>query len=125
MSLKGKRAISTNTLHRLAGDIETAISLLTQQNGHGGCNTQAVRKLLDVYDCLRGQLSSGSSDDEKDDQKDAIQKQQMVLELVIKVLESWAEAQGLSLISSQQLHSPSAERNEHVRMLFQEIGKFR
>ncbi len=125
MSLKGKRAISTNTLHRLAGDIETAISLLTQQNGQGGCNTQAVRKLLDVYDCLRGQLSSGSSDDEKDDQKDAIQKQQMVLELVIKVLESWAEAQGLSLISSQQLHSPSAERNEHVRMLFQEIGKFR
>lgn len=118
-----KRTISTNTLHRLADDIETAISLMTKQNGMGGCNTQAVRKLLDVCDYLRGQLSSGSSDDKEDNWKGAVQKHQMLLELVIEVLKSLAEAQGLSLISSQQLYSPSAERNEHVRMLLQEIRK--
>lgn len=63
MPCECKRTISTNTLHRLADNIETAISLMTKQNGKGGCNTQAVRKLLDVCDFLRGQLSSGSSDD--------------------------------------------------------------
>ena len=46
----------------LADEIETAIGLLlTKQNGLGGCNTQAVRKLLDVCDALRAQSSSGSS----------------------------------------------------------------
>lgn len=63
MSRECKRTISTNTLHQLADDIETAISLMTKQNGKGGCNTQAVRKLLDVCDFLRGQSSSGSSAD--------------------------------------------------------------
>lgn len=62
MSCECKRTISTNTLHLLADDIETAISLMTKQNGQGGCNTQAVRKLLDVCDYLRGQPSPGSSD---------------------------------------------------------------
>ena len=123
MSCECKRTISTNTLHRLADDIETAISLMTKQNDQGGCNTQAVRKLLDVCDYLRGQPPSGSSEDKADDWKMAIRKHQMVLELVIEVLKSLAEAQGLSLISSQQLYSPSAERNEHVRVLFQEIRK--
>lgn len=46
----------------LADEIETTIGLLlTKQNGMGGCNTQAVRKLLDVCDALRAQSSSGSS----------------------------------------------------------------
>lgn len=123
MSRANTREIAVDTLHMLADDIETAISLMTKQNGKGGCNTQAVRKLLDVCDYLRGQLSSGSSDDKEDDWKGAVQKHQMLLELVIEVLKSLAEAQGLSLISSQQLYSPSAERNEHVRVLFQEIRK--
>ena len=61
MSRANTREITVDTLHMLADDIETAISLMTKQNGKGGCNTQAVRKLLDVCDYLRGQSSSGSS----------------------------------------------------------------
>ncbi len=61
MSRANTREIEVCTLHMLADDIETAISLMTKQNGQGGCNTQAVRKLLDVCDYLRGQSSSGSS----------------------------------------------------------------
>ncbi len=61
MSRANTREITVDTLHMLADDIETAISLMTKQNGQGGCNTQAVRKLLDVCDYLRGQSSSGSS----------------------------------------------------------------
>lgn len=61
MSRANAREIDVSTLHMLADDIETAISLMTKQNGKGGCNTQAVRKLLDVCDFLRDQSSSGSS----------------------------------------------------------------
>ena len=45
------------------------------------------------------------------------------LALIFEILASWAESEGLSLLSSQQLHSPSAQRNEKVRMLLQEIRK--
>lgn len=53
--------------------------------------------------------------------KKELQKHSLVLELILEVLESWAEADGVSLISSQQLHSPSSERNEKVRVLLQKI----
>ncbi len=56
-----------------------------------------------------------------DDLQNEFQKIWKVLELILEILESYAEAEGLSLISSQQLHSPSAERNEKVRMLLQQI----
>lgn len=53
--------------------------------------------------------------------KKEFQKHTLVLELILEILETWAETEGISLISSQQLHSPSAERNEKVRMLLQKI----
>lgn len=55
--------------------------------------------------------------------KKELQKHALVLELILEVLETWAETEGVSLISSQQLHSPTAERNEKVRVLIQEIRK--
>lgn len=56
-----------------------------------------------------------------DETKKEFQKHTLVLELILEILETWAETEGISLISSQQLHSPSAERNEKVRMLLQKI----
>lgn len=53
--------------------------------------------------------------------KKELQRQEKLLELIVEILASWAETSGLSLISSQQLYSPSAERNENVRVLLQEI----
>lgn len=58
---------------------------------------------------------------EMDETKKEFQKHTLVLELILEILETWAETEGISLISSQQLHSPSAERNEKVRMLLQKI----
>ena len=55
--------------------------------------------------------------------KKELRRQGLVLELLLEVLETWAEAGGVSLISSQQLNSPSANRNEKVRMLLQQIRK--
>lgn len=57
--------------------------------------------------------------------KKELQRQRVLLELILEILESWSEAEGLSLISCQQFHSPSPERNEKVRMLLQEVRKFR
>ena len=53
--------------------------------------------------------------------KKELQRHEVRLRLIFEVLESWAEAEGLSLLSSQQLHSPSAQRNEKVRVLLQKI----
>ena len=47
----------------------------------------------------------------------------MRLALIFEILASWAESEGISLLSSQQLHSPSAQRDEKVRILLQEIRK--
>jgi hypothetical protein len=57
----------------------------------------------------------------REETKKEFQKHTLVLELILEILETWAETEGISLISSQQLHSPSAERNEKVRMLLQKI----
>lgn len=59
--------------------------------------------------------------DEMEEVKKELQKHALVLKLILEVLESWSETEGVSLISSQQLHSPSSERNEKVRVLIQEI----
>lgn len=56
-----------------------------------------------------------------DELKNQIQKHELILNLIMEILASWSECEGLSLISSQQLHSPSTERNEKVRMLLQRI----
>lgn len=64
MSRENKREISINTLHMQADNIETVISLMTKTNGQGGCNTQAVRMLLDVCDFLRGQTMPDSASEE-------------------------------------------------------------
>ena len=58
-----------------------------------------------------------------DEIKNELLKHGKYLELVIEILASWAEAGGVSLISGQQLCSPSANRNEKIRMLLQEIGE--
>lgn len=57
----------------------------------------------------------------REETKKEFQKHTLVLELILEILETRAETEGISLISSQQLHSPSAERNEKVRMLLQKI----
>ena len=57
----------------------------------------------------------------REETKKEFQKHTLVFELILEILETWAETEGISLISSQQLHSPSAERNEKVRMLLQKI----
>ena len=57
----------------------------------------------------------------REETKKEFQKHTLVLELILEILETWAETEGISLISSQQLHSPSAERNEKVRMFLQKI----
>ena len=57
----------------------------------------------------------------REETKKEFQKHTLVLELILEILETWAETEGISLISSQQLHSPSAERNEKVRLLLQKI----
>lgn len=53
--------------------------------------------------------------------KKELQKQGLLLELILEILSTYIEEDGLSLISSQQLHCPSSERNEKVRMLIQQI----
>ena len=53
--------------------------------------------------------------------KKELQKQGLLLELVIEILATYFESDGLSLISNQQLHCPSSERNEKVRMLIQQV----
>lgn len=50
-----------------------------------------------------------------------VQRQDAIINLVLEVLESWAESEGMSLISSQQLYCPSTERNKNVRVLLQHI----
>ncbi len=47
----------------------------------------------------------------------------VVLELIVEILSSYASEEGLGLISGQQLHCPSTERNKKVRMLLQRIRK--
>lgn len=53
--------------------------------------------------------------------KKELQKQGALLELIIEILAAYFEKDGLSLISSQQLHCPSPERNEKIRMFIQQI----
>ncbi len=55
--------------------------------------------------------------------KKELQKQGLLLELILEILGTYLEKDGLSLISSQQLYCPSAERSEKVRMLIQQIGE--
>ena len=52
-----------------------------------------------------------------------VYRQGLLIELILEIMESWAEAKGLSLISSQQLRSPSPERNQKVRILLKHIRK--
>lgn len=60
MSRENTRQFTVSSLHMQADNIETAISLMTRRDGRGGCDTHAVRMLLDVCDFLRGQMLAGS-----------------------------------------------------------------
>lgn len=50
-----------------------------------------------------------------------VKRQGLLVKLLYEIMESDVEKSGISLISSQQLNSPSAKRNENVRMLFRNI----
>lgn len=58
-----------------------------------------------------------------DEIKKELHKQGVIIELLIEILSTMTEEQGLSLLSYQQLRCPSAERNEKVRMLLKEVRK--
>lgn len=58
-----------------------------------------------------------------DEIKKELHKQGVLIELLIEILSTMTEEQGLSLLSYQQLRCPSAERNEKVRMLLKEVRK--
>ncbi len=52
-----------------------------------------------------------------------LHRQRLLIEFIFQVLCSFAEEQGMDLLSRQQLYGPSSERNQKVRMLFDEIRK--
>ncbi len=56
--------------------------------------------------------------------KDEIQRQQLVTTIVFEFCRSVANKENLSLLSYQQLNSPSTDSSEKIRMLFQQIRKF-
>lgn len=45
----------------------------------------------------------------------------LIVAMILEILATWAEADGMSLLFSQQLNGPSSQRNENVRMLLQRI----
>ena len=50
-------------------------------------------------------------------------QQGLLIEFIVQVLCSYAEEQGMDLLSRQQLYGQSPERNQKIRMLFDEIRK--
>lgn len=48
-------------------------------------------------------------------------KQQLIIDFIWEFSRSVANREGLSLLSYQQLHSPSTDSNEKVRMLLEQI----
>ena len=58
-----------------------------------------------------------------DELKKELQKQGLLLELILEILATYFGKDGLSLISSQQLDCPSPDRSEKVRMLIQQISE--
>ena len=65
-----------------------------------------------------------SSQEDKGDLSRQVQQLGMIVALMLEIMATWAEEEGVSLLSSQQLHSPSAQRNEQVRVFFQRIREF-
>lgn len=65
-----------------------------------------------------------SSQEDKGDLSRQVQQLGMIVALMLEIMATWAEEEGVSLLSSQQLHGPSAQRNEQVRVLFQRIREF-
>lgn len=65
-----------------------------------------------------------SPQENKEDLDRQVQQLGMIVALMLEIMATWAEEEGVSLLSSQQLHSPSAQRNEQVRVLFQRIREF-
>lgn len=53
-----------------------------------------------------------------------IQAQQIVGEIISEFCRSVANTEKLDLLSYQQLHSPTANSNEKIRMLLQKIREF-
>ncbi|MCI9357210.1 MAG: hypothetical protein HFH59_06635 [Lachnospiraceae bacterium] len=53
-----------------------------------------------------------------------VQGQQLLIELLFEFCKAVAAKEGLSLLSYQQLNSPSADGCRKVRMLFQKIREF-
>lgn len=62
--------------------------------------------------------------DDKENLQRQVQQLGMIVALMLEIMATWAEEEGVSLLSSQQLHSPSAQRNEQVRVLLQHIREF-
>lgn len=54
-----------------------------------------------------------------------IEGQQILIEILFEFSRSAANEKGMDLLSYQQLHSPSTDSSEKVRMLFQKIREFR
>lgn len=65
-----------------------------------------------------------SPQEDKGELSRQVQQLGMIVALMLEIMAAWAEEEGVSLLSSQQLHSPSAQRNEQVRVLFQRIREF-
>lgn len=65
-----------------------------------------------------------SPQEDKGELNRQVQQLGMIVALMLEIMATWAEEEGVSLLSSQQLHSPSAQRNEQVRVLFQRIREF-
>lgn len=53
-----------------------------------------------------------------------VQSQQIKIELTHEFCRSVAHKNGMSLLSYQQLNSPSADSSEKIRMLLQQIREF-
>ena len=56
--------------------------------------------------------------------EERVQEQQAIIELLLEFCRSVANKENLSLLSYQQIYSPSADSSDKVRMLLKKIGEF-
>ena len=54
-----------------------------------------------------------------------VQSQQLIIQILVEFSKSVANKEGLSLLSYQQLNSPSTNSNQKIRMLLKQLRKFR
>lgn len=58
------------------------------------------------------------------DLESQVQNQQNMLEIVFEFCRSVANKNKTSILSYQQLYSPSPDRNKKIRMLFEQMREF-